>query len=537
MNDPMAGHLAQVAPKTLHDLLEAVARKNPAARAVADMDSELSYAALLERVDAYAKGLLAAGVQRGDRVAMLTPPSIDFWIVYHAAASIGAIWLGINPRYQSRDFEYVLGDSDPAVLITCSPFDGRDYCTELRPFLKAGVPMVCHGEPTAGALSLAAFLTRGAEISDARLAAARAAVTAEDIALIVYTSGTTGKPKGAMLSHRAIVSLAVLNASWMGSDALARALCAAPANHVGGINNCCMCVLAGGGTIIFHPRVDMVALGQLSLRERPTYLVASPTSFSMTLSGGGDVAEYFTCLRLIVFGGATTPRSILEQIAQFGPRLASVYGMTETCGISTRTNESDDLEVLSVTVGKALPGLELRVAGPDGSVCATGETGEIQVKGTYVMSGYFRNPQATAEAFTADGYLRTGDLALVREDGNLVVVGRLKEMFKSGGYNIYPIEIEQAICEHPAVAQAAVVPISHPVFQEVGFAFVQPRLGGAVTADELRDFLRKRIANYKIPKHFCVEAELPTLPTLKIDKVTLKTRAASLSRASGAAPG
>jgi acyl-CoA synthetase (AMP-forming)/AMP-acid ligase II len=529
MNDPMAMHLAQANPNTLHDLLEAVARKNPAARAAADMDTELTYSAMTERVDAYAKGLLAAGVRRGDRVAMLVPPSIDFWIVYHAATSIGAIWLGVNPRYQSRDFEYVLNDSDPAVLIAVSPFDGRDYCTELKPLLKAGVPLVCHGDPSSGVMSQAAFLARGAEVSDTRLAAARAAVKPEDTALIVYTSGTTGKPKGAMLSHRAIVSLAMLNASWAGSEALVRALCAAPTNHVGCINNCCMVVLAGGGTIIFHPRVDLVALGLLSQRERPTYLVASPTSFSMTLSGGGDVAEYFSCLRLIVFGGATTPLSTLEQIAPFGPRLVSVYGSTETCGIATCTHETDELEVLAATVGKAVRGMELRVASPDGAICAQGESGEIQVKGPTVTSGYFRNPQATAEAFTPDGFYRTGDLGLVREDGNLVIVGRLKEMFKSGGYNIYPVEIEQAICEHPAVAQAAVVPISHPLYQEVGFAFVQPRPGASVTPAELRDFLHKRIANYKIPKHFSIEAELPILATLKVDKLTLKARAASMS--------
>ena len=362
MNDPMAMHLVQANPNTLHDLLEAVARKNPAARAAADMNTELTYGAMTDRVDAYAKGLLAAGVRHGDRVAMLVPPSIDFWIVYHAATSIGAIWLGVNPRYQSRDFEYVLEDSDPAVLIAISPFDGRDYCAELKPLLKADVPLVCHGDPTSGAMSQAAFLARGAEVSETRLAAARAAVKPEDTALIVYTSGTTGKPKGAMLSHRGIVSLAMLNASWAGSEALARALCAAPTNHVGCINNCCMIVLAGGGTIIFHPRVDMVALGLLSQRERPTYLVASPTSFSMTLSAGGDVAEYFSCLRLIVFGGATTPLSTLEQIAPFGPRLVSVYGSTETCGIATSTDETNELEVLAVTVGKAVRGLELRVS-------------------------------------------------------------------------------------------------------------------------------------------------------------------------------
>jgi acyl-CoA synthetase (AMP-forming)/AMP-acid ligase II len=507
--------------------LQAVTSKNRAARAAADMDREMSYGELADLVDAYAKGLLAAGVRRGDRVGMLTPPSIDFWIVYHAASSIGAMWLGVNPRYQSRDFEYVLGDSDPAVLIACSPFEGRDYCSELRPLLKSGVPLICHGEPAAGALSQDVFLGRGVGISDARLAEARAAVKPEDTALIVYTSGTTGKPKGATLSHRAITSWALVNAEWMGREALARSLCAAPVNHVGAINNVCMNVLAGGGTVIFHPRVDLLALAELSRREQPTYLVSSPTAFSLLLSAPGGVADYLKSIRLIVYGGATTPRSILEQIAPFGARLVSVYGSTETCGIITRTDETSDLEILSVTIGKALPGAQVRIAALDGSVCAPGEPGEIQVKAPYVMSGYFRNPQATGEAFTADGFFRTGDLAQTREDGNLVVVGRLKEMFKSGGYNVYPAEIEQTICEHPAVAMAAVVAVDHPIFQEVGFAFVQPKQGGAVTAQELREFLRKRIANYKIPKHFSVEAELPMLPTFKVDKMALKTRAAA----------
>jgi acyl-CoA synthetase (AMP-forming)/AMP-acid ligase II len=271
----------------------------------------------------------------------------------------------------------------------------------------------------------------------------------------------------------------------------------------------------------------MLALGELHRREWPTYLCSSPTFFSLMLSAPGDISEYLSCLKLIVYGGATTPRSVLEQIAPYGARLVSVYGSTETCGIITRTDDNADLDALSFTVGKALPGAQLRIAAPDGSVCAQGETGEIQVKAPSVTSGYFQNPEATAEAFTPDGFFRTGDLARVREDGNIVIVGRLKEMFKSGGYNVYPVEIEQAICEHPGVDLAAVVPIAHPLYQEVGFAFVQPKPGGRVTVEELRYFLQKRIANYKIPKHFSIEAELPKLQTLKIDKGLLKSRAAA----------
>jgi acyl-CoA synthetase (AMP-forming)/AMP-acid ligase II len=531
IDDRWAGLLEHPTGSTIHDLLEAVANRNRAARAISDPDSELSYCELTDQVDVYAKALLAQGVRRGDRVAMLAPPGNDFLIVLHAAVSIGAIWLGINPRYQRRDFEYLLGDSDPAVLIVSSPFDGRDYCSELTLLLKANVPLVCHGEPTAGAVSPQAFLARGAGISDADLAAARAAVEPEDTAVVVYTSGTTGKPKGAMLSHRAIVSSAMANAAWMGRKALARCLCAAPINHVAAINNVCMNVLAGEGTVIFYPRVDLAVLGELNRRELPTFMISSPTYFSMLLANPEEALDHLKSVKLIVFGGAATSRSVLEKIAPCGSRLVSIYGQTESCGIITRTDETDDLDVLSVTIGKAIRGADLRIVAPDGSACAQGESGEIQIKAPYVTSGYFQNPEATAEAFTADGFLRTGDLGLIREDGNLVIVGRLKEMFKSGGYNIYPVEIEQAMCEHPAVTLAAVVSVAHPTFQEVGFAFVQPEPGASLVPDELCDFLRQRIANYKIPKYFAIEAELPKLPNYKIDKMALKSRVASVDLA------
>jgi len=511
----------------MHHLLEAVAKRNRSARAIGDPMGELSYGELTHRVDVYAKALLAQGVGKGDRVAMLAPPGNDFLIVLHAVVSIGAIWLGVNPRYQKRDFEHVLGDSDPAALIVCSPFDGRDYCSELAPLLEANVPLVCHGEPAAGALTQDAFLARGTAISEARLAAARAATRPGDTAIVVYTSGTTGKPKGAMLSHRAIVSSAIVNAAWMGSEALARSLCAAPINHVAAINNVCMNVLAGGGTVIFYPRVDLEALGELNRREQPTYMISSPTYFSMLLANPEEALDHLKSVKLIAYGGATTSRSVLEKIAPCGARLVSVYGQTESCGIITKTDETNDLDVLSITIGKPIAGAEVRIAAPDGSACTKGEPGEIQIKAPYVMSGYFHNPQATVEAFTADGFLRTGDLGVIREDGNLVIVGRLKEMFKSGGYNIYPVEIEQAMCEHPAVALAAVVAVAHPTFQEVGFAFVQPEPGASVSPEELRDFLRRRIANYKIPKYFSIEGELPKLPNTKIDKVALKSRVSS----------
>ena len=521
-NSPLAGTTRGL----ISDLLERWVRQTPDALAAVDGSQRISYAALAARVDAYAKALVAKGVGRGDRVAMLTPPGVDFWVALHATASIGAIWVGVNPRYQRRDFEQLLSDSAPTLLIAVSPFDGRDYCAELAPLLGPDCPIVAHGEPTAGAMALARFLEGGASISNETLAVARRQVDPEDPAVIVYTSGTTGRPKGAMLSHRAIAASAIANAAWMGSDALARSICAAPVNHVGAIDNICMNVLAAGGALTFHPRVDIPALAQLSRAEKPTYLVSSPTGFAMMFANEANVAGRLANARLIVFGGAMTALPVLQKIAPFGPRLSSVYGQTETCGIITRTHPSADLATHAETIGEPLEGAELRIAGADGSALPDGETGEIQIRAPYVMSGYFRNPEATRDAFTSDGFLRTGDLGFRRPDGNLVFVGRLKEMFKSGGYNVYPVEVEQAICEHPAVALAAVVPVAHPTFQEVGVAFIEPKPGMAVTGDEIHAFLKARIANYKAPKSYVVLAELPKLPNSKIDKMTLRQTAA-----------
>ena len=518
------------------DLLDRMAGRDPEGISALDAGRGLTFAQLVGARDRYARALLAAGVKRGDRVAMVTPPCLDFWVVIHAATSIGAIWVGINPRYQARDFAMLLGDSRPALLVAVSPFEDRDYVAELAPLLPADVTVVGHGPAHPRAVTEDAFLAAGDRVGDADLAAAQAAVDPEDPAVIVYTSGTTGRPKGAMLSHRAIALSAQANAAWMGSANLSGAICAAPVNHVGAINNICMNVLAGGGRILFFPRVDLPALAALSLREKPTYLVSSPTGFAMMLAGGEAALKRMSGIRLTVFGGAATALAVLQQIAPCGSRLSSVYGQTETCGIITRTTDADTLEAHAATIGTVLPGAELRIADPAGAPLPDGQTGEIQIRGPYVMSGYFNNPAATAEAFTADGFLRTGDLGLIRADGNVVFVGRLKEMFKSGGYNIYPVEIEQAICEHPDVALAVVVAVDDPKFQEVGHAFVQPEPGRPVTGAAIAAFLRERIANYKIPKAFTIEAELPTLPNGKLDRMGLKRRVAPLDTPDQSAP-
>lgn len=506
-------------PTTIHHVLIERAADAALAEAVVQGDLRLTNTELLARVDAAAAFLLASGIKKGDRVATLAPPSLDFWITFLAATSIGAIWQGLNPAYKRNEYAYLLEDAAPALVFAQTDFDARNYFEELQVLAKPGIVFVpLTTEPLSAADPR---LEPGRSVSGAELKAARASVESEDIAVIVYTSGTTGQPKGAMLSHRAVVQTALSNLSWMPAEGLKATVCAAPINHVGGLNNVCFTVFAAGGRIIFFPRVDLARLGQVNFSERPTYLVGSPTAWAMMISAGADfsAADFY---KLIVFGGAASSVAQLEEVRKTGARMSSVYGQTETTGMMTYTEADAGLDIMSETIGKPIRGNEIRIAAPDGSPLHPGETGEIQVRGISVMSGYWNKPEANEEAFTADGWLKTGDLGIQRPDGNIVFAGRLKEMFKSGGYNVYPVEVELAICEHPDVIEASVIEIPHDTFQEVGHAFLVLRPGSTLTGEDLKVFLKERIASYKIPKSWQILEAFPRLPNGKTDKRGLR---------------
>lgn len=512
----------QLGCKRVHDLLASHAATIGAQEAAVDGELRLTYAEVAARVDAIAKGLIAAGIKPGDRVGTLTPPALDFWLTYLATTSIGAIWMGLNPRYRLPEYAYLLGDATPSLIFCKDSYEDRPYLAEFLTIGDAVGRFVALGTPEGRAMSIDAFLDSGRTVSDADLARRRAAIDPEDIAVIVYTSGTTGKPKGAMLSHRAIMAAATTNLCWM-EDGLESTISVAPINHVGALNNVCMNVFAFGGRIIFHHRVDLEAIGAITQKERLTFMVGSPTAFAMFAAqedkGMGRLSQY----RLIVFGGGATAETLLKPVAETGVAMFNVYGQTETCGIVTATDFGASTKIMAETMGRPLPLAKMRIADEFGNTLPVGTQGEIQVQGPYCMTGYFGRPQATAEAFTSDGYLRTGDLGIEHVDGNFSFAGRLKEMFKSGGYNIYPIEIELALAEHPSVGMAAVLPVPHDMFQEVGHAFIATE-DASLNAEALKTFLRVRLANYKIPKSFSFEPELPFLPNMKVDKQALKRR-------------
>lgn len=519
----------QLSCRRIHDLVASHAEAIPDRTAAVDGEVRLTYAELDSRVDQIARALVAAGIEPGDRVATMVPPSLEFWLTYLASVSIGATWMGLNPRYQLPEYEYLLADATPRLVFSVTDYEGRPYCAELQSVGPAVGHFVSFGPAVGRAASFDEFLAAGAQVSDDELARRRAEIDPEDIAVIVYTSGTTGRPKGAMLSHRAIMAACLCNLCWM-DDGLESTISVAPINHVGALNNVCMNVFAYGGKIVFHHRVDLLAIAEITAREKLTYLVAGPTSFAMFAAQPDQGAERLGHYKLIVFGGGATAEALLKPVHSTGVLMYNVYGQTETCGIVTATDHGASTKVMAETFGRALPGATIRIGDERGNALPVGTPGEIQVAGPYCMSGYFNRPEATAEAFTSDGYLRTGDIGVEHPDGNFSFVGRLKEMFKSGGYNIYPVEIELALNEHPAVKLAAVLPVEHPVFQEVGHAFVETE-DSTLDADALREFLKPLLANYKIPKSFSFEPELPKLPNSKIDKQALKRRLAEKAAA------
>lgn len=468
-----------------------------------------------------ARAFLAAGVQRGDRVAVLGDPRPEFYVTFLAAARIGAIWQGLNPKYTPGELDHVVGDSRPQVLMGLVA-GYRETFESLRERIGSTSPIITAGE------SWEAFLRSGESVTAAALHRAESAVDSADPAVLVYTSGTSGRPKGALLSHRGLVQCSVIQADrWY--EAKPRMLCDLPINHVGCLGDISSSVVVAGGTVHYMERFDRSGVLDVIARERLEYWLAIPTMFLLVTGTPEWTTADLSSVKRAIWGGAAASRELILELQKRLPLVCTSYGMTETVGSIIYTDDDDDIDALANTVGRPDPRYEIRIARPDGTPCGSGEEGEIQTRGPFIMLGYLNNPGATAAAIDAAGWLHTGDVGRIDQDGRIRLAGRLTEMFKSGGYNVYPREIELALEEHPLVQAAAVVSVADPLYSEVGVGFVIPRPGPVPDAQELRAFLRTRLANYKIPKRLEVREDVPRLPIGKVDKRALKDIASQLA--------
>ena len=452
--------------------------------------------------------LQSLGLPAGSRVAVQVEKSVEALVLYLATLRAGYVFLPLNTAYQSAEIEYFIGNAEPAVVVCSS----KNFGWVSKIAFKAGTQNVFTlDDDRTGTL-----LERAAHCSDRHDIAVK---KPDDLAAILYTSGTTGRSKGAMLSHGNMLSNALVLKDywgWKKGDVLIHAL---PIFHVHGLFVAIHGALVNGSKMIWLSKFDP----KLVVKKLPeaTVFMGVPTLYVRLLAEPGLDREACRNMRLFVAGSAPLLIETFNEWQQrTGHTILERYGMSETAMLTSNPYEGGERR--GGTVGLALPGVSLRVQGDDGKPLPVGEIGDIQVKGPNVFQGYWRMPEKTKEEFTPDGYFKTGDVGKIDERGYITIVGRSKDLIISGGYNVYPAEIEGYINDMPGVAESALVGVPHPDFGEVGIAIVVPKPGASLDAGEIIAGLKSRLANFKIPKRCFIASELPRNTMGKVQKNVLR---------------
>ncbi|GAA4623922.1 linear/branched/unsaturated fatty acid:CoA ligase LbuL [Actinoallomurus vinaceus] len=491
-----------------------------------DGDDPITFAEFDELTDRVACGLLARGIRRGDRIGLLGLNTPEWLAAFFGAARIGAVVVPLNVRYRERELSYMLGQSGARMVICLDrtpDFDFAAFFEGFRQRLPHVGDYVFFGSGFAGSASFDELTATPADA--ALLAAVRPTVVPEDPLMILYTSGTTGRPKGAMITHHGILASASAQADHCGMSDRDVLLGHLPFNHVAGITCTLMAALVSGGSVALLPAFGPQAALRAVERHRVTFLGAVPTMYVLML-GREDFADHdVSSVRVCLAGGSNVEPALADAIRRGfpGARLYGLYGLSESSGACVISRSDDDPGTVARTLGVMIGDFEARVVGPGEVVLPPGETGELQVRGDCVTAGYWDMPEETAEVFLPDGWLATGDMVAMEPDGHLVLRGRKKEMYIQGGFNVYPVEIENVLATHPKVAMVAGIGVPDGVLGEVGRFYVVPRPGAEPpTVDELTAYCRERLADYKVPRQFVVTADVPLTPVGKIHKALLK---------------
>jgi HIP---CoA ligase len=510
-------------PQTVPAALGRAAHHFGDAEAVVDGNLRWTFAQLHAESRRVAHALAASGIRAGDRVALWSLNSARWMAASFGVYEAGAVLVPVNTRFKGMEAAHVLRRSGATLLLTCTDALGTDLLAQLPdaadvPALREAV--IVEGRPRPGAIGWDDFIARGATAGDLPLPV----VGPEDLADIIFTSGTTGAPKGAMLDHGPSVRTYEAWSDAVGLRHGDRYLCVYPFFHTAGLKSAVLACVLRGATLLPHAVFDAGAVMQRVADERITVLPGPPTVFQSMLEHPERERFDLSSLRLSVTGAATVPVEVVRRMRD-DLHIATVvtgYGLTETTGTVSMCRHDDPPEVVATTVGKPLPGVSVRVSDDKGSPVPAGETGEILVKGFNVMRGYFDDPGATADAFDDAGYLHTGDIGLVGDDGNLRITDRKKDMFIVGGFNAFPAEIEGIMLTHPGVAQVAVVGRPDGRLGEVAQAYVVCRSGATVDEASLIVWCREHMANYKVPREVRFVDELPLTASGKVQRFRLR---------------
>ena len=510
-------------------MVREVASCHPNAEAVVDGTRRIDRAALVGRVDEAARSLLACGVERGDRVAIWAPNSLEWIVAALAVTSAGGVLVPVNTRFRGAEAAFVLARSRARVLFTVRGFLDTDY-----PALLAGagleLPDLGHtillsGVADATAVGWEGFLARGRHVSAGELDGRLASIGPDDPSDVVFTSGTTGSPKGVVMTHGQTLRAYLDWCDWADLREGDRYLIANPFFHIFGYKAGCLACLMRGATIVPLAIFDAGVALELVERERITVFPGPPTIYQSLLAHPDRGRHDISSLRVAVTGAADIPVELIRRVRQELPfaRILTGYGLTEA-GTVSGSRPDDDIQRVATTVGVPWPGFDVRIVDASGADTPLATPGEVVVRGETVMRGYLDDPEATAAAIDGDGWLHTGDLGTFDADGYLRIVGRIKDMFIVGGFNAYPAEIENLLLRHPRIAQVAVTGIPDERLGEVGAAFVVLEPGASVEPSAIIEWARKEMANFKVPRRVEFVEALPLNAAGKVLKDELRAR-------------
>ena len=511
--------------QTVGEALAATATRLPDGPAVVSrhQDVRLTWSELAAQVEDVARGLLAIGVEQGDRVGIWSPTRVEWTLLQFATARVGAILVNVNPAYRPPELAYALGQSGVRVLVTAPSFKTSDYVdmvSSVRSSLPSLERVVVLGP------EWDSLVDGGRSVDVAALGAREASLDCDDPINIQYTSGTTGNPKGATLTHHNILNNAASIAEVLGYSEADRVCIPVPLYHCFGMGIGNLGCVAAGATMVYpaesfapDPTLDAIA------EEGCTSIYGVPTMFIAMLESPHFAGLDLTSLRTGIMAGAPCPVEVMKRVVNemHCAEVTIAYGMTETSPASTMTRRSDDLDRRTSTVGTVLPHVEVKVVDPaTGATVPTRTPGELCSRGYLVMRGYWENPSASAEAVDEAGWMHTSDLAVMDEEGYINIVGRSKDLVIRGGENIYPREIEEVLFQHPAVVAVQVIGVPDVRMGEELMAWLTFREGDVPSEDELRSFCRERLAHFKVPRYWKSVDEFPMTVTGKVQKFKMR---------------
>ncbi len=511
---------------TIGRLVMASAERFPEVEALVEGDLRLTFPQLRDAIVEAARAHIAAGVGQGDRVAIWAPNIAEWVIAGLGAVTAGAVLVPLNTRYKGVEAADIIRRSGASVLLCVNGFLGNDYVGMLEGQALDCRIVVLRGASPEGTTAWADYLAAGGSVPAEEVAARVAATGPDDLCDLVFTSGTTGAPKGVMVSHSQTLRVFEVWADVVGLVEADRYLVVNPFFHTFGYKAGIIACLLKGATIIPEPVFDVGAVLARIAAERISMLPGPPTLFLSILNDPARDSFDLSTLRVAVTGAAAIPVTMIERMREelTFRTIITAYGLTEATGTVTMCRPEDDPATIALTSGRAIPDTEVRIVDEDNNELPIGEAGEIVCRGYNVMLGYLDNPEATAETIDADGWLHTGDVGIMDARGYVRITDRTKDMFIVGGFNAYPAEIENLLMGFEGIAQVAVVGVPDERMGEVGMAFIVPRPGVQLELDELSAWARDTMANFKVPRHFRLVDSLPTNASGKVIKVELRTR-------------